>query len=403
MKNRFQTFLAAMTICAALQFHLPNAEAQGTAFTYQGQLNFNGEPANGAYDFAFALYTAPTLGTLVATPVTNLDLGVTNGLFTTSINFGAAPWTGQTLYLEILVRTNGSASFAALNPLQEITPAPYAIAASNLTGTLPATQLAGSILNASLPASPTFSGTVTAASLSGNGANVTNVNAQSLGGLNAANFWQLGGNNVSSSQFFGSTDNEPLRIRVNNVRALMIQTNPADSANFIGGSPANTIDNGVEGSVIAGGGTTNFLGVASSNHISGDFSSIGGGSGNWIQSGADHSFIGSGLNNLISSGAYESVLGGGETNSISGEWSFLGGGYGNIVSNSYATVPGGARNVAGGLYSFAAGQSADALHEGAFVWADSQSGAFASTTNNQFNVRAGGGARFVTSGGGNDH
>jgi hypothetical protein len=30
--------------------------AQGTAFTYQGQLQNNGSPANGNYDFTFALF-----------------------------------------------------------------------------------------------------------------------------------------------------------------------------------------------------------------------------------------------------------------------------------------------------------------------------------------------------------
>src|SRR5262249_27219172 len=57
-------------------------------------------------------------------------------------------------------------------------------------------------------------------------------------------------------------------------------------------------------------------------------------------------------------------------------------------------------NIATGPYSFAAGQQAQASHQGAFVWADSQNSAFASTTNNQFSVRALGGARFVTGGAG---
>ena len=51
--------------------------------------------------------------------------------------------------------------------------------------------------------------------------------------------------------------------------------------------------------------------------------------------------------------------------------------------------------------SFAAGYSAQALHDGAFVWADdSQYASFSSTTTNQFSVRAYGGVRFVTSGAG---
>jgi len=55
---------------------------------------------------------------------------------------------------------------------------PYAVTAntaSNLSGTLPVAQLSGTVLNSSLPASPSFSGTVTANSFSGNGVGMTNV------------------------------------------------------------------------------------------------------------------------------------------------------------------------------------------------------------------------------------
>ena len=61
-----------------------------------------------------------------------------------------------------------------------------------------------------------------------------------------------------------------------------------------------------------------------------------------------------------------------------------------------ADIPGGQQNMAAGSFSFAAGQQAQALHQGAFVWADSQSGPFASTAVDQFSVRAEGGVRFVT-------
>lgn len=53
-------------------------------------------------------------------------------------------------------------------------------------------------------------------------------------------------------------------------------------------------------------------------------------------------------------------------------------------------------NEAGGSYSFAAGQQAKALHQGAFVWADSQNAPFASTANDQFLIRAQGGVGIGT-------
>src|SRR5262249_35655487 len=39
-----------------------NLLAQGTAFTYQGRLNVGPDPANGLYDFQFAIYDAVTNG-----------------------------------------------------------------------------------------------------------------------------------------------------------------------------------------------------------------------------------------------------------------------------------------------------------------------------------------------------
>ena len=49
-----------------------------------------------------------------------------------------------------------------------------------------------------------------------------------------------------------------------------------------------------------------------------------------------------------------------------------------------------------GLNSFAAGRRAKALHDGAFVWADATDADFASTADNQFNIRATGRVRVDT-------
>jgi hypothetical protein len=61
---------------------------------------------------------------------------------------------------------------------------------------------------------------------------------------------------------------------------------------------------------------------------------------------------------------------------------------GNGALNDYATVPGGFENIAAGRFSLAAGRQAKALHEGSFVWADNENADFASTSTNQFLVRA---------------
>src|SRR5213593_633996 len=66
------------------------AQAQGTAFTYQGRLSDGGNPANGSYDFRFALYTADTGGSQTGPTLTNSPVAANNGLFTATLDFGAS-------------------------------------------------------------------------------------------------------------------------------------------------------------------------------------------------------------------------------------------------------------------------------------------------------------------------
>jgi len=156
MKAKFQYLFSLLTLLASVH----QAFAQGTAFTYQGQLNSSGSPANGNYDFTFALFNnSSTNSGQVGGTLTNLDVGVTNGLFIVTLDFGAV-FAGNATWLAIGVRTNGGSSFTALNPLQEVTPTPYAIyapsagsaasansvAAMNISGTLPLATLPAAIL-----------------------------------------------------------------------------------------------------------------------------------------------------------------------------------------------------------------------------------------------------------------
>ena len=144
-KNQKRTrnvfILPALLALSILKFQLTAAFAQGTAFTYQGQLQNNGSLASGTYNLTFSLYTNVTDGTMVAGPVTNNGVAITNGLFTVTIDFGASVWNGQTNWLQIGVESNKNATFTTLAPRQQVTPIPYAIAAEGLDGTLPASQL----------------------------------------------------------------------------------------------------------------------------------------------------------------------------------------------------------------------------------------------------------------------
>jgi hypothetical protein len=117
-------FLAAMSPAML-------APAQGTAFTYQGRLNAGGTPVSGDYDLTFAVYDADTAGNLVAGPITNSPVAVSNGLFTVMLDFGAGVFTGGPRWLEIAVAETGNGSFETLSPLQPLSPSPYAIFAAN--------------------------------------------------------------------------------------------------------------------------------------------------------------------------------------------------------------------------------------------------------------------------------
>jgi len=136
-----KTELHYLFIALALFAGANRAAAQGTAFTYQGQLDSGGAPANGSYDLTFTLFNTNSSGVAVAGPVTNSASTVSNGLFTATIDFGAGVFTGTNYWLELAVQTNGGSGFTTLSPRQQVTPTPYAIAAETMIGTIPASQL----------------------------------------------------------------------------------------------------------------------------------------------------------------------------------------------------------------------------------------------------------------------
>jgi hypothetical protein len=107
-------------------FTLP---AQTTAFTYQGRLTTGGNPASGSHDFQFMLFDAANGGAPVGNAVNASAIGVTNGVFTVPLDFGAAVFNGADRWLAIAVRPAGGGAFTPLTPRQPITPTPYALTA----------------------------------------------------------------------------------------------------------------------------------------------------------------------------------------------------------------------------------------------------------------------------------
>ncbi len=350
-----------------------SALAQGTtAFTYQGRLNDSADPANGIYDVRFGLYDAASGGTQQGNPLTNSATGVSNGLFTVTLDFGNQ-FPGADRWLELGVRTNGSGAFTLLAPRQKITATPYAVMAGNVASGGLATGIYASAVTLNNPANQ-ISGAFT-----GDGRNVTNVNAATLGGLSSASFWGTSGNigTVPGTQFLGTADNQPFELRVNNHTAWRLAPS-VGIPNVLGGSVANSVALGAEAATIAGGGLDSFP-----NRINASYATIGGGTfntanGGWatIAGGRDntasgsHSSVAGGRANIIQTNADSATIGGGQYNQTAGNYSTVGGGFGNFIGTNAlsATIGGGENNTSSAIRSLIGGgfynQVGDASWEG---------------------------------------
>ncbi|MGZ8243194.1 tail fiber domain-containing protein [Methylomagnum sp.] len=252
--------------------------------------------------------------------------------------------------------------------------------------------------------------------------------ASGNGTWQANSAWSLAGNASNAAQFIGTTDNlNPLVVKVNNEPVLRFTHDgvAGDAPNLIGGHAGNTVVAGVKGAVVGGGGRSDSI-----NRITDDFGTVGGGSGNragdnggttadrnnaTVAGGADNtasgreSTVAGGYHNTASgdkstvaggvintASGINSVVVGGVNNAASGDTSVVAGGSNNTASGNSSIVAGGSSNTASGVWSFAAGFQAQAQHNGAFVWADTDDIAFSSTAANEFSVRATGGVRLVT-------
>ena len=118
--------LMAILLCGlALTAH---AASPGPGITYQGRLAEGGQPVSGAFDLRFALFDAPSGGAQIGQTLVFPSVGVVDGAFSVTLDFGAGAFDGNARWLEVAVRHTGQgASVATLDPRQTITPAPYAL------------------------------------------------------------------------------------------------------------------------------------------------------------------------------------------------------------------------------------------------------------------------------------
>ncbi|HEY5910022.1 MAG TPA: hypothetical protein VJA21_05400, partial [Verrucomicrobiae bacterium] len=347
----------------------------GMAFTYQGRLTDSGQPANGIYDLRFTIYDALVDGIVVGGPLTNTATSVSNGLFTVTLDFGSSVFASDARWLEVGVRTNGTGAFETFPTRQALTATPYALFAANAGTAAVASSVAGNSITALNIASgqvvKSLNGLTDSVTLVA-GANVfvaTNGNTLTLSaaGAGVSGGWTTTGNAGTSpaTNFLGTTDNQPLELRVNGQRALWLAPT-TNSPNVIAGASNNIVDGGAIGATIAGGGSpcsAAHYGVPLPQRVSASFTTIAGGLGNIVEgygstvSGGEQNWIRSWTPNCAGS-----TIAGGGNNSVGSQAGSVGGGVGNGVMGNMAVVAGGLQNrigfeghlsaIGGGFFNF---------------------------------------------------
>ena len=365
-------------------------------WTYKGTLSDAGKPANGQYDLRITLLNDAKTAS-VTSPITLYSVDVVDGSFSVEVDFGIDLTTAPVMALKTEVQ-QGGAGFVSLGEATRFD----------------AKAALGSVC------------------------------------------WDTAGNaGTTASDFLGTTDNQPVSIRANNRRAILIQPSAELSsgrpitANIVAGSVVNGVTAPARGGTIGGGGaiadqdptyTTGgpnrvedhygtigggfdnqagsltatatdsvfaTVGGGRVNSATESYSTVSGGRGN-TASGNDSTVSGGNAN--TASGT-SSIVTGGIANTASGTQSTVSGGFTNQAAGTRSVVDGGANNCAGGDNSWVGGQfaktrvgngptdgtcapsSADSDgDEGSFVWGDqSVNTDFVSTGPNQFMVRAAGG------------
>jgi hypothetical protein len=277
----------------ALLFAMPlvaePARAAATGFVYEGRLDDGGTPANGHYDLRLSPFVDAKSGAALSAPLVFEDVPVVDGRF--RIDFDLPLATASSTWIEVGVRDgNAVGGFSAIPGRSE--------AAS----------------------------------------------AKAIGAC-----WSSTGDSATNPavNFLGTTDAQPLVLRVQNQQAVRYEPTAALfngaplTNNVVAGSPLNGLFTGVQGGVIAGGGVPPNSDpnedAEGPNRINDHFGTIGGGQGNLA-----------GDNLIPTDSARGATVAGGLRNQASGTFAVIGGGFRNAISASGATIAGGSINTAGG-------------------------------------------------------
>jgi hypothetical protein len=122
--------MVGWTLLLAIAAGVASGAPLGPGFTYQGQLNLNGNPVNGPTHLRFRLFDALVGGNQIGGAQILASVPVTNGVFTVLLNganeFGTEAFKGDARWLEIAVCNDPAcATSITLAPRQAITATPY--------------------------------------------------------------------------------------------------------------------------------------------------------------------------------------------------------------------------------------------------------------------------------------
>jgi len=133
--NRVIAIIASLLSLASTSRELRGQTPLGTEFVYQGQLKASGQPVVGSADYQFSLFDSPEAGGQIGATVVKSNVAFVNGVFTTSLDFGAAAFNGNARWLQVAVRSPaGSGSFTTLTPRQPLSATPYALRTRGIDG-----------------------------------------------------------------------------------------------------------------------------------------------------------------------------------------------------------------------------------------------------------------------------
>ncbi len=280
-------------LCLAIALTITSMAVSASPWTFRGNLNDGGVPANGRYDLRVSLL-GEGQSAAVLRSVTLYQVVVTDGQFAVDVDFGIDLAAAPVTRLRTEVQQGGSGFVALGEPTH-----------------FDAKAALGSVC------------------------------------------WDTSGNTGTNPivDFLGTADALPLVLRTGNVQSLRIEPSLILSngspitANIIAGSSANNVTAGVRGATVAGGGA--LIGNSDPeifregpNRVTDVFGSVGGGNNNQAGN-ADGSVVNSPF----------ATVGGGDSNRAAGNSSTVGGGQLNVVEGSTSTIAGGANNLASGRSS----------------------------------------------------